>query len=137
MKKRAIYDQYGYEGLTNGVPARPGKLLNFIMIDFEGFQGGYQFHGNAEDVFAHFFGGNNPFSGNIHKKIIIDFFGVHGSTKSFGKNFGGLHGMNADNAFNKEQAKAEPKLYDLNVSLEEVYNGTIKKFKVNQKVKLK
>ena len=30
VKKRAIYDQYGYEGLTNGVPARPGKLLNFI-----------------------------------------------------------------------------------------------------------
>lgn len=27
VRKRAIYDQYGYEGLTNGVPARSGKSI--------------------------------------------------------------------------------------------------------------
>jgi hypothetical protein len=34
-----------------------------LSIDFEGYEGGYIFHGNAEEVFAHFFGGNNPFTG--------------------------------------------------------------------------
>lgn len=44
--------------------------------------------------------------------------------------------MNADHAFNKGPVKAEPKLYDLNVSLEELYNGALKKVKVNRKVRM-
>jgi hypothetical protein len=67
---------------------------------------------------------------------LIDFYGVHGAATSFGKNFGGLHGMNSDNAFNKGPIKAEPKLYDLNVSLEELYTGALKKIKVNRKVRI-
>jgi DnaJ-class molecular chaperone len=43
--------------------------------------------------------------------------------------------MNADNAFNRGPVKAEPKLYDLNVSLEELYTGALKKIKVNRKVR--
>lgn len=70
----------------------------------------------------------------LHQSNLLDFFGAHGSSNSFGKNFGGLHGMNTDNALNKGPVKAEPKLYDLNVSLEELYNGALKKIKVNRKV---
>jgi DnaJ family protein B protein 13 len=69
-----VYDQYGDEGLRKGVPARSGipyfyspnpQKLKSELVDFEGFEGGYQFHGNADVVFNEFFGGNNPFSGKI------------------------------------------------------------------------
>jgi DnaJ family protein B protein 13 len=52
-KKRSIYDQYGDEGLKNGVPIGPKNEWNE----------GYVFHGNSDKVFRDFFGGDNPFSG--------------------------------------------------------------------------
>lgn len=52
LEKRAIYDQYGYEGLRDGVP------------DEKGDQGaGYKFQGTdrADQIFEQFFGTMNPF----------------------------------------------------------------------------
>lgn len=54
-KKRAIYDQYGDEGLKNGVPMGPNNEWNE----------GYVFHGNADKIFRDFFGGDNPFAGKF------------------------------------------------------------------------
>jgi len=51
-KRRAIYDQFGEEGLKGGVPDGSG-----------GFTSGYTFHGDPYKVFSTFFGGNNPFAG--------------------------------------------------------------------------
>lgn len=51
-KRRAIYDQFGEEGLKGGVPDGSG-----------GFTHGYTFHGDPFKVFSTFFGGNNPFAG--------------------------------------------------------------------------
>ena len=53
-KTRAVYDQYGANGLKHGVAPREG---------YEGYDGGYEFHGNSEEIFNEFFGGKNPFSG--------------------------------------------------------------------------
>lgn len=58
-KRRAIYNQFGEEGLKGGVPDGSG-----------GFTAGYTFHGDPFKVFSTFFGGNNPFSG----KYVIDGF---------------------------------------------------------------
>lgn len=51
---KARYDKFGEEGLKGGVPTADGDFIE-----------GYTFHGNAEQVFRDFFGGNNPFAGNI------------------------------------------------------------------------
>lgn len=67
-KKRAIYDQYGEEGLRGGVPSDAG-----------GFTDGYTFHGNAEKVFRDFFGGSNPFADLLGEPDLANAFGgIHG-----------------------------------------------------------
>jgi len=50
---RAVYDQFGEEGLKSGVPTTD---------TVGGFSGGYVFHGNPDKVFREFFGGDNPFN---------------------------------------------------------------------------
>ncbi|KAI8815981.1 DnaJ domain-containing protein [Fimicolochytrium jonesii] len=132
-KRRAIYDQYGPNGLRNGVAPRDG---------FEGFPGGYNYHGNPEETFSKFFGGTNPFS---------DFFAVHtsapalnqkaGAPPTFGPKFGGLHGMNRpDGASDGASGNPlngptqDPAIeHDLVLTLEELYLGTVKKLKVSRK----
>ena len=54
-RKRAVYDQFGEEGLRSGVPHG--------TIDSGAWTQGYTFHGNADKVFRDFFGGDNPFQG--------------------------------------------------------------------------
>ena len=56
-RKRAVYDQFGEEGLKNGVPKG--------IYESGAWTQGYTFHGNPEKVFRDFFGGDNPFQGNI------------------------------------------------------------------------
>ena len=51
LQKRAIYDQYGYEGLRDGVPDPSG-----------GAMGGYSYKQNAQEIFEDFFGTTNPFA---------------------------------------------------------------------------
>jgi len=48
--KRAVYDQFGYEGLRDGVP------------DTSGNQNGYKFQNNGDEIFTGFFGTANPFA---------------------------------------------------------------------------
>ena len=48
-EKRAIFDQYGYEGLRDGVGD-------------EAANAGYTFSGNAQEIFENFFGTGNPFA---------------------------------------------------------------------------
>ena len=57
-RKRATYDQFGEEGLKNGVPAGSAESGAWTQ--------GYTFHGNPEKVFREFFGGDNPFQGKIY-----------------------------------------------------------------------
>jgi DnaJ-class molecular chaperone len=47
---RAVYDQFGYEGLKDGVP------------DEKGNASGYQYGNNGGDIFTKFFGTENPFA---------------------------------------------------------------------------
>ena len=54
-RKRAVYDQFGEEGLKNGVPSGSGEGGAWTQ--------GYTFHANPDKVFRDFFGGDNPFQG--------------------------------------------------------------------------
>eukprot|EP01038_Epipyxis_sp_PR26KG_P015778 gene15778-21369_t len=52
LEKKAIYDQFGYEALINGLPS-----------DENGTGGnGYVYKQNASEIFESFFGTNNPFA---------------------------------------------------------------------------
>lgn len=107
-RKRAVYDQFGEEGLKNGVPEGSGESGAWTH--------GYTFHGNAEKVFRDFFGGDNPFQ-EFHDRIDGDM--------SMG--FGGLHGRGSK----KQDAPIER---DLALSLEEVFHGCTKKMKISRRV---
>eukprot|EP00286_Rhodomonas_abbreviata_P010544 CAMPEP_0181339386 /NCGR_PEP_ID=MMETSP1101-20121128/29228_1 /TAXON_ID=46948 /ORGANISM="Rhodomonas abbreviata, Strain Caron Lab Isolate" /LENGTH=150 /DNA_ID=CAMNT_0023450351 /DNA_START=38 /DNA_END=487 /DNA_ORIENTATION=+ len=51
MEKRAIYDQFGYEGLRDGIPNSDGETM-----------GAYSYKQNAQEIFENFFGTKNPFA---------------------------------------------------------------------------
>ncbi|KAH8415384.1 hypothetical protein KR222_006542 [Zaprionus bogoriensis] len=53
-KKRDIYDQYGEEGLRQGVPGQRNDSSEASFV--------YQFHGDPRATFAQFFGPSDPFS---------------------------------------------------------------------------
>jgi len=49
-EKRAVYDQFGYEGLRDGV------------ADEKGDRNGYKYANNGFEIFSNFFGTENPFA---------------------------------------------------------------------------
>ena len=49
--KKAIFDQFGYEALRDGVPDNEG-----------GVRGGWTYTQNARELFTQFFGTDNPFA---------------------------------------------------------------------------
>lgn len=104
-EKRAIYDQFAEEGLRGGIPTADG----------EGFARGYVFHGDAMKVFREFFGGDNPYA---------DYFDINGD---FMTGFGGLNG--------RGRKKQDPPIErDLFLTLEEIFNGCVKKMKISRRV---
>ncbi|BFZ25172.1 hypothetical protein BsWGS_28211 [Bradybaena similaris] len=107
-RKRAVYDQFGEEGLKRGVPVGSGEAGAWTY--------GYTFHGNAEKVFRDFFGGDNPFQ---------EFYDRVDGDLSMG--FGGLYGRGVK----KQDPPIERDLY---LSLEEVYHGCTKKMKISRRV---
>lgn len=107
-RKRATYDQFGEEGLKNGVPSGTAESGAWTQ--------GYTFHGNADKVFRDFFGGDNPFQ-EFYDRVDGD---MHMS-------FGGLHGRGAK--------KQDPPIErELVLSLEEVFHGCTKKMKISRRV---
>ncbi|XP_060065464.1 dnaJ homolog subfamily B member 13-like [Ylistrum balloti] len=106
--KRAVYDQFGEEGLKNGVPEGSGETGAWTQ--------GYTFHGNADKVFRDFFGGDNPYQ---------EFYDRVDGDLSMG--FGGLQG--------RGRKKQDPPIErDLFLSLEEVFHGCTKKMKISRRV---
>lgn len=146
-EKRKIYD-YGGEEALSGAPPGPSDDggptsaggPGGVKFHFSGGRNGQQI--NPEDIFAQFFGTRDPFAarGSVSSDEEGDGFGGAG----FG-GFGGMPGMNGmgggsmpiggQRAARRRQEKAAPVHHVLNVSLEDLYTGTVKKMRITRKVR--
>ena len=61
--KRAVYDQFGEEGLKTGIPHG--------SIEAGAWTKGFTYHGNPDKTFINFFGSDNPFQGNYNLLTIF------------------------------------------------------------------
>ncbi|XP_069482915.1 dnaJ homolog subfamily B member 5 isoform X1 [Ambystoma mexicanum] len=134
-KKRAVYDQYGEEGLKTG-----GGSSNNSGSTFH-----YTFHGDPHATFASFFGGSNPFdiffgssrgrmpNGFEHEDMDIDEddddpFNAFGR---FGVN--GFHRRHPEPLNSRRKVQDPPVVHELKVSLEEIFHGCTKRMKITRR----
>ncbi|XP_057177749.1 dnaJ homolog subfamily B member 13 isoform X4 [Triplophysa rosa] len=106
-RKKATYDKFEEEGLKGGIPSELGAS--------GAWSSGYTYHGNAEETFRQFFGGDNPFA---------DFFTTDGSEVNTGLST--LRGQ-------KEKIQDPPIERDLHLALEDLYYGCTKKIKISRR----
>ncbi|KAG1474610.1 hypothetical protein G6F56_000255 [Rhizopus delemar] len=151
--KRAVFDQYGEEGLKGGGPPPPGASGS-SGGGFSGFPGGggNTFHfsssgggpgmggfhpSDADDIFKHFFSG---FGGGG----MDDAFGSGGMPGGFSAFGGGMPGMGGGSKFRRSgggfQQPQEPEKppaikRPFPVSLEDIYAGCTKRLKVTRKLR--
>eukprot|EP00163_Fabomonas_tropica_P007121 TRINITY_DN16775_c0_g1_i1.p1 TRINITY_DN16775_c0_g1~~TRINITY_DN16775_c0_g1_i1.p1 ORF type:complete len:319 (+),score=97.62 TRINITY_DN16775_c0_g1_i1:186-1142(+) len=104
-KKRAVFDQYGEEGLKSGVPDGEGGFKTQA----------YHFAGKPEQIFQEFFGSANPYA---------DFSEVGGQS---GFGFG-------DTGFSRGARQPPPIEKEFFCTFEELYNGSTKKMKITKRV---
>jgi DnaJ family protein B protein 4 len=157
QQKRAVYDQYGEEGLKGQVPppgagGMPGGATYFSTGGGDG-PTAFRFNPrNAEDIFAEFFGSSSPFGGmggmggmgggggmggmpGMRSGGIRFSPSMFGGEDAFGSAFGGAgdghHGMYGGGG---RAVKAAPIERKLPCSLEELYKGTTKKMKISREI---
>jgi DnaJ-class molecular chaperone len=106
-KTRAIFDQYGEDGLKNGGTG-----------DF-GVRGGYRFSGDPQLVFEKFFGVSNPF------EQLGDFSALQGTEHQF---------FSKEGARNKDLPINPPVTIYLECSLEEIFDGAYRVVKYDVEV---
>ncbi|TNN09388.1 DnaJ subfamily B member 13 isoform 1 [Schistosoma japonicum] len=104
LKKKAIYDKFGEEGLKGGAP-----------INLE-WTKPYVYHGDAHKTFMSFFGTDNPFS-QFQEEMDLQ----------VERNFGGSNGR----GYPRQDPPIEREMF---LSLEEIYNGCTKKMKVSRRI---
>ncbi|KAL7589256.1 hypothetical protein Lser_V15G40563 [Lactuca serriola] len=148
-QKRAVYDQYGEEGLKGQVPppdaaGGPGGATYFST------GGGTPFSfnpRNADDIFAEFFGFRGAGGGGDPSGMR----GVRFSSNSFGDNMGGFENIfssfggggggspfgnstGGGGVFSSGPRKDPPIERPLPCTLEELYKGTTKKMKISRDI---
>ncbi|KAL2557893.1 DNAJ heat shock family protein [Forsythia ovata] len=133
QQKRAIYDQYGEEGLKGQVP--PPGAGGFSGMSDGGGPNMFRFNPrSADDIFSEFFGFNSPFGGMGD---------MGGGSRTGGPGF--PRGMFGDDIFTSFRSaaggdggsmarKGAPIERMLPCSLEDLYKGTTKKMKISRDV---
>ncbi|WOL11019.1 hypothetical protein Cni_G19780 [Canna indica] len=141
-QKRAVYDQYGEEGLKGQVPPPDA---NGGTTFFSGGGDGptvFRFNPrNAEDVFMEFFGFSSPF-GNMGGARSNG--GARGGSRFYSRVFNvnddffssTFSGSSGDEGTinSRRQRKAAPIENVLPCSLEELYKGTTKRMKISREI---
>ncbi|KAM0064843.1 putative DnaJ domain, Chaperone J-domain superfamily [Helianthus debilis subsp. tardiflorus] len=132
-QKRAIYDQYGEEGLKGQVP--PPGAGGFSGMSTDGGSTTFRFNPrNADDIFSEFFGFSSPFGG------MGDMGGSRGGPGGqfprhvFGDDifsqFRGAAGGEGSTSMPSRKGAAIERT--LPCSLEDLYKGTTKKMKISR-----
>ncbi|CAD6251117.1 unnamed protein product [Miscanthus lutarioriparius] len=136
-QKRAVYDQYGEEGLKGQVPP-PGAGSPSGSSSYGGNASTFQFNPrSADDIFAEFFGFSSPFStmggmgGGAERGMRDSRFGMFGDD-IFGSypQFPGEASMHVP----QQSQKAPPIENRLPCNLADLYKGTTKKMKISREV---
>ncbi|WOH08099.1 hypothetical protein DCAR_0727536 [Daucus carota subsp. sativus] len=129
-QKRAVYDQYGEEGLKGQVP--PPGAGGFSSASSDGANG-YRFNPrSADDIFSEFFGFASPFGG------MGDMGGARGGGPGFQRSmFGDDIFASFRNSAGEGSASMPPRKgvaieRTLPCSLEDLYKGTTKKMKISR-----
>ncbi|CAM0136576.1 Molecular chaperone (DnaJ superfamily) [Umbelopsis sp. WA50703] len=162
--KRAVYDQYGEEGLKGGPPPSSGGGAGGFPGGFSGFPGGAggpggpggttfsftsggpgggfkSYHpSDADDIFKHFFasfgGGMGGMGGGMDEDMGG---GMPGGMPGGGfSSFSGFGGGRPRSGFQStRQASEKPPAIKrpLPISLEDLYTGTTKRLKVTRKIR--
>ena len=135
-EKKTIYDQYGEEGLKGGPPGGEGSSSSSGGPAGPGFR--YQFSGDPNELFARFFkdsfqrsssfGGESPFQ-DMFGGMFGQGMGGMPMGPGMGGPMGGMPGMGYQHMGSPDSRPAQ---FDLQCSLEELYNGTTKKMKVKR-----
>ncbi|EFC50619.1 predicted protein [Naegleria gruberi] len=119
--KRAIYDQYGEEGLKGGIPTSGSGA------GFGGGGGSYTFHAtNPEDIFKQFFGARSPFDSMFSG-------GFDDGDDSF-SSFGFGPGSFFKSTQQRGPRKAPDVVQKVVCSLEDLYKGKTKRIKITKQV---
>ncbi|KAG6473053.1 dnaJ homolog subfamily B member 4-like [Zingiber officinale] len=142
-QKRAIYDQYGEEGLKGEFPP-PGADGSGNASFFSGNGGGgptvFRFNPrNADDIFAEFFGFSSPFGGmggGGASNGGVRVGGTRFSNSFFGDDlFGSAAFGAAEGPMNSRRPQKAASIENiLPCSLEELYKGTSKKMKISREI---
>lgn len=131
-RKRAVYDQYGEEGLK-GMPP-PGSHSGTPFANGSSGPSNFRFNPrDAEDIFAEFFG-SSPFGFESMGRAKSTRFQTDG-----GGTFGGTENTFKSNtrgagASGGQPQKAPPAESKLTCSLEELYTGSTRKMKISRNV---
>ncbi|MED6122507.1 hypothetical protein PIB30_040415 [Stylosanthes scabra] len=126
-QKRAIYDQYGEEGLKGQVPPPDAGSGGASFFQTGNGPTTFRFNPrNADDIFAEFFGSSSPFGGGMRG----------GGTRSFGGIFGDdmFSSFGEGRPMSQGPRKAPPIERTLPCTLEELYKGTTKKMKISREI---
>lgn len=136
-QKRAVYDQYGEEGLKGQVPP-PGSGGAGGSSFFSGGDGSTTFRFNprsADDIFNEFFGFSSPFFGGSGS---TGGTGMRGGSRfpggMFGDEFLGSHFGGEGSMNSQRPQKAAPIENRLPCSLEDLYKGATRKMKISREV---
>ncbi|XP_010264628.1 PREDICTED: dnaJ homolog subfamily B member 13-like [Nelumbo nucifera] len=131
-QKRAVYDQYGEEGLKGQVP--PPGAGGFSGMSDAGGSTTFRFNPrSADDIFSEFFGFSSPFGG------MGDMGGSRAGGSSFPRSmfgddiFASFRGGGGEGSATAPR-KAAPIERTLTCSLEDLYKGTTKKMKISRDV---
>ncbi|VDP14254.1 unnamed protein product [Soboliphyme baturini] len=128
-KKREIYDQYGEEGLKGGDIGGGGPMGGFHYTFAEDPMKMFHQLFEGPNGFARFFAAG-PGSGT---RIVVGGDEEMDFDDMFG--FGGHHGMGGFSDMGRPTRKVDPPVvYDLYISLEDIYKGCVKKMKITRKV---
>ncbi|TXG55096.1 hypothetical protein EZV62_020352 [Acer yangbiense] len=137
-QKRAVYDQYGEEGLKGGVPppeyaGGPGGGSTYFHTG-DG-PTSYRFNPrNADDIFAEFFGFSSPFGSMGGGGGGGGMRGTRFSTGMFGDDMFASFGEGGGSMSGGGPRKAAPIENRLPCTLEELYKGATRKMKISREI---